>query len=138
RQIRNSTVHELSNLISTRLPTSGMPAFDLPAQELDALAALVRSLNAPSVENTVRGNPAAGEQFFFGRGQCVTCHMISGNGETIGPDLSNVGREMTADEIQAKLLDPSARISPGYDLITVQLHDGSTIRGFARNRSNFD
>ncbi len=138
RRLRDRTVQELRDLISKGVPRSGMPAFDLPAQELDALAALVRSLNAPSAENTVRGNSAAGEQFFFGRGQCVTCHMISGNGEPIGPDLSNVGREMTADEIQAKLLDPSARISPGYDLITVQLHDGSTIRGFARNRSNFD
>src|SRR5438034_10679531 len=76
--------------------------------------------------------------FFFGKGQCASCHMISGAGAAIGPDLSNVGREMTVDEIQAKLVNPNSRIAPGYELANAQLRNGSTIRGFVRNRSNFD
>jgi PQQ-dependent dehydrogenase (methanol/ethanol family) len=64
--------------------------------------------------------------------------MISGAGAAIGPDLSNVGREMTGDEIQAKLVNPNSRIAPGYELATAQLRNGNTIRGFVRNRSNFD
>jgi len=35
------------------------------------------------------------------------------------PGLSNVGREMTVDEIQAKLANPSSRITPGYELASV-------------------
>src|SRR2546430_8935014 len=70
-------------------------AFDSPPQELDSLVVLVRSLNAPSAESTVGGDATAGESFFFGKGQCASCHMISGAGAAIGPDLSNVGREMT-------------------------------------------
>ena len=62
----------------------------------------------------------------------------SGKGKAIGPDLSNVGREMTAPEIQSALLNPSAHITPGYELVTVKLRDGQTLRGFARNRSDFD
>lgn len=136
--LHNRSFQELRDLIRKGAPASGMPAFDLPAQELDALVALVRSLNAPAAESSVRGDTRAGELFFFGKGQCVSCHMISGTGAAIGPDLSNVGREMTIDEIQAKLLNPSSRITPGYELANVQLESGKTIRGFVRNRSNFD
>jgi PQQ-dependent dehydrogenase (methanol/ethanol family) len=128
----------MRDLIRKGVPASGMPAFDLPPQELDALAALVRSLNSPPAKSIVRGDTSAGELFFFLKGQCASCHMISGSGAAIGPDLSNVGGEMTVDEVQAKLANPSSRITPGYELASVQLGNGKTIRGFVRNRTNFD
>jgi PQQ-dependent dehydrogenase (methanol/ethanol family) len=115
-----------------------MPPFDLPSVELDALATLVHSLNGPAAEASVSGDFAAGEQFFFGKGQCASCHMVQGKGSPIGPDLSNVGSQMTVDQIREALLQPGANITPGYKLVTVQLRDGRAIRGFARNRSNFD
>src|SRR6059036_2999195 len=62
----------------------------------------------------------------------------SRHGKPDWPDLSNVGRDMTVDQIREALLQPSARIVPGYEIVTVQLRDGKTIRGFARSRSNFD
>jgi PQQ-dependent dehydrogenase (methanol/ethanol family) len=136
--LRDRSVQDLRDLIRKSVPGSGMPAFDLPSQELDALVALVRSLNAPSAESAASGDPIAGESFFFGKGQCISCHMVSGAGAAMGPDLSNVGREMTVDQIQAKLVNPSSRITPGYELATVQLRNGNTIRGFVRSRSNFD
>ena len=64
--------------------------------------------------------------------------MVYGAGEPIGPDLSNVARELTVDQIRQALLQPSAQITPGYALVTVRLRDGSTLRGFARNRTRFD
>jgi PQQ-dependent dehydrogenase (methanol/ethanol family) len=138
RGLRERSVQDLRDLIRKGIPDSGMPAFELPPQELDALVALVRSLNAPSTESAAGGDATAGESFFFGKGQCASCHMVSGIGAAIGPDLSNVGRQMTVDEIQAKLVNPSLRITPGYELVTVQLRNGDTLRGFDRNRSNFD
>ncbi len=138
QRLRDGSVQDLRDVIRKGVPGSGMPAFDLPPQELDSLVVLVRSLNAASAESTVGGDAAAGESFFFGKGQCASCHMISGAGAAIGPDLSNVGREMTGDEIQAKLMNPNSRIALGYELATAQLRNGNTIRGFVRNRSNFD
>ena len=138
QRLRDGSVQDLRDLIRKGVPGSGMPAFDLPPQELDSLVVLVRSLNAPSAESTVGGDATAGESFFFGKGQCASCHMISGAGAAIGPDLSDVGREMAVDEIQAKLVNPNSRIAPGYELATAQLRNGNTIRGFVRNRSNFD
>jgi PQQ-dependent dehydrogenase (methanol/ethanol family) len=115
-----------------------MPSFDLPAEELDALAALIASLNSSAAESSVSGDQTAGKDFFFGRGQCSSCHLVYGVGEPIGPDLSNVGREMTVDQIREALLTPDAQITPGYQLLMVKLRDGRTLRGFARGRTNFD
>jgi len=44
---------------------------------------------------------------------------------------------MTVSEIRESLLDPDARIAPGYQMVSVLLGTKS-FGGFARNRSNFD
>jgi PQQ-dependent dehydrogenase (methanol/ethanol family) len=136
--LRGRSVASLRNLIRNGIPTSGMPAFNLPDDNLDALAALVRSLNSPAAEHTVPGDREAGEQFFFGKGKCSSCHMVSGSGKPVGPDLSNVAHELTVDELREALLDPAAHITPGYQLVTVELRNGGAVHGFARSRSNFE
>ena len=138
RSLREHSIQQLRELIQKGVPTSGMPAFELPVRELDALASFVHSLNSPLAKSGVSGDPAAGKRFFFGLGRCDSCHMVEGKGESIGPDLSNAGNELTIQEIRAALLAPSFRITPGYELVRVHLRDGQTIRGFARGRSNFD
>ena len=114
-----------------------MPAFDLPAAELNALTAFVRSLSAPALESNLPGDRAAGERFFFGKGGCAQCHMALGRGKAVGPDLSSVGREMTLDEIDEAVRQPSVRIKPGYEVVRARLRDGRSIRGFARNQSRY-
>ena len=54
RRLRDRSVRELRDVIRKGVLGSGMPAFDLPAQELDALVALVRSLSSQSMENVGR------------------------------------------------------------------------------------
>jgi len=138
RGLRGRSTARLRSLIHDGIPASGMPAFDLPAEELDALAALVYALNVPAAEGSVAGDPVAGERFFMGPGQCVSCHMVYGRGGPMGPDLSNVARELTADEMRDVLVRPGARITPGYERVTVRLQDGKSLQGFARGRSQFD
>ncbi len=138
RWLRRRSIHQVRDLIHRGIPDSGMPAFDLPAHELDTLAAFIHSLNSPAAAAALPGNRKVGQRFFLGKGRCGSCHMVDGVGSPIGPDLSDIGREMTVDEIRDALLHPSQNIAPGYDLVTVQLQDGQTVRGFARNRSSFD
>jgi PQQ-dependent dehydrogenase (methanol/ethanol family) len=137
-RLRGRSLSWLRRVIHDGVPTGGMPAFKLPADELDALAALIHSMNSPAAENSVPGDRAAGEQYFFGKGQCASCHMVYGKGSAIGPDLSNVAREMTAEEIRSSLLQPARRLAPGYQMVTARLRDGRTVRGFARSRNNFE
>lgn len=116
----------------------GMPAFKLPDDQLDALTAFVRSLNATAFEMKPEGDAAAGEQFFFATGHCAGCHMVKGRGASKGPDLSNVAVRMPLGELQRSLTDPGQRIAEGYSVVTVRMKNGSDLRGFARNEGKHD
>jgi len=131
-------MQQLRALIQKGVPASGMPAFDLPADELDALAALVHSLKRARRGRAVARGCQAGEQFFFRQ---RAMHILShGAGARGGcrPDLSDVGARLTGEEIRESLLQPGTRTAAGYELATVQLRDGHSLRGFIRSRSNFD
>jgi len=136
--VRVRSAQSLRNVIRNGIPAAGMPAFDLPAETLDALTALIVSLNAVAAKSSVPGDVAAGRQFFFGKGQCASCHLVQGKGSPIGPDLSDIALQLTVDEIREALQNPDARIAPGYGMVAVRLRDGRTLRGFARSRTSFD
>jgi PQQ-dependent dehydrogenase (methanol/ethanol family) len=138
RELRNQPLSKVRDIIRFGIRETGMPAFDLPSEQLDALALFVHSLNSEVVNIPVRGDPAAGKAFFFGKGQCSSCHMVFGRGKPIGPDLSNLGLDKTVNQIRDVLLHPSASITPGYKLATVELRNGEALHGFIRSRSNFD
>lgn len=136
RGLRRQSIEQVRALIHDGVPDSGMPAFDLPPAELDALAGFVRSLNAPAAESAVAGDAKSGEQFFFGKGQCNSCHIVYGRGRPIGPDLSDTARTLTLDEIREALTEPGSQVIPGYELVSVTLGDGQILRGFARSRGS--
>src|SRR5262249_53113927 len=136
--VRARSAQSLRNVIRNGIPAGGMPAFDLPAETLDALATMIGSLNAVAAKSSVPGDVEAGRQFFFAKGHCAACHMVAGEGSPIGPDLSNIALDLTVNEIREALLDPDARIAPGYGLVSVRLRSGRTLRGFARSRTSFD
>jgi mono/diheme cytochrome c family protein len=110
--VRRRSFDSVRRVIRNGIPAAAMPGFDLPDASLDELAKLVISLNAYAADTAVPGNADAGKQFFFGKGRCGSCHMVSGQGSPIGPDLSNVARQMTVDELRESLLRPDARIGP--------------------------
>jgi len=138
RRVRTQPVEALRGVIRDGIPERGMPAFPLPAAELDALTALVRSLSAPAAAANPPGDRAAGERFFFGAGGCGKCHMALGRGKAVGPDLSSIGEEATLAELEESLRNPAARISAGYQIVSVSLRAGGSLRGFARNRSRYN
>ena len=138
KSVRARPFSQLRTFIRRGAPAAGMPGFDLPPGQLDALTALLLSLNAPAADSVAVGDAAAGKQFFVGKGQCASCHMVRGGGHAVGPDLSDAGARMTVDELRQALLEPSAHIAPGFGTVSVKLKDGRTLRGFAKSRSNFD
>ena len=135
---RRRSANELRELIRKGIPAAGMPAFQLPERELQELIAFLRFLSAPAIENAAPGDADAGAAFFFGKGNCFSCHMIKGRGGLLGPDLSELGAKRTLSEIELSLRTPSARLAPGFRVVSARLHDGRVIRGFARNESNYD
>jgi PQQ-dependent dehydrogenase (methanol/ethanol family) len=115
-----------------------MPAFPLPAADIDALVRYIRSLSPAESATTVAGDPKAGERLFFGSGQCSTCHMVRGRGAPKGPDLSDAGRRLRLEELKQSLTDPDARIAEGWGTISATLNDGRMLHGFARAQGSHD
>ncbi|MEO6829025.1 MAG: c-type cytochrome, partial [Acidobacteriaceae bacterium] len=136
--LRGRSVAWIRNTIQNGIPSGGMPAFPLPSTEIDSLAAFVHSLNSPVSGKAAPGDPRTGERYFHTQGHCTLCHMVDGRGSSLGPDLSNIGNELTDDQLRESLLNPSAHISRGYGLAIVRMRDGRTVRGFARDRSGFE
>ncbi len=128
----------LSAIIRNGIPEGGMPPFPLPPAQLDALVAFIDALRAPAADHPTPGNAQAGESFFRGKGRCTSCHMIRGQGGTIGPDLSSVARTRRLGQIEQALRHPETLTTPGYRPVTLRLNDGRTLRGLAKNESNYD
>jgi PQQ-dependent dehydrogenase (methanol/ethanol family) len=135
---RIRTEAEIREIIRKGNPVGGMPSFNLPAKRIQQIAAFVHSLRPAAKDTAPAGDVAAGESFFQGKGNCVTCHRVNGRGGWIGPDLSEVGAKSSLAEIEQALRSPGDRHTPGYGAATVRLRDGSAIRGLLKNESSFD
>lgn len=62
-------------------------------------------------------------------GQCMRCHALGEGGATVGPNLANIGNELTRKQILEALVDPSARLAPGYGIVSLTLNDGNKTSG---------
>lgn len=124
----------LRDTIRDGRPSAGMPAFPLPTSDLDALVNFLGNLTAPAIERNLPGDAQAGATYFFGAGKCATCHTVQGHGGVLGPDLSNLGRQRRLNQIQRALASPSNT----QRLLSVTLQDRRTLRGLAKNETNFD
>ncbi len=138
RRGEESAGRSLRETVGKGIPDSGMPAFPLPKAELDALVTFIGALRAPAAEHPTPGNAEAGGRFFRAKGDCVRCHMIRGQGGTLGPDLSNVASVRRLGLIEQALRRPDTLSTPGYRPVTVRLRDGQTLRGLAKNESGYD
>ena len=61
--------------------------------------------------------------------QCVRCHSINGAGGIVGPPMDNIADVLTREQLLEALIEPSARLAPGYGSVTITLTDGQTISG---------
>jgi len=81
---------------------------------------------------TLYGGDAERAWWFFmtnSTAQCVRCHSIGGEGGTVGPDLTHIGDKLSREELLRALIEPSARLSPGYGSVKLTLKDGQVISG---------
>jgi quinoprotein glucose dehydrogenase len=77
------------------------------------------------------GDPSRGQSIFRNHvnAQCVRCHEAGGTGKQVGPDLKGVGSRSTREYLLESLVDPSARIAPGFETLALTLEDGDEIDG---------
>jgi len=61
--------------------------------------------------------------------QCGRCHTIGGSTASVGPNLMGVGGRLTRQQLLESLINPGARIAPGFGQVSVTLKNGQKIAG---------
>ncbi|WP_341836503.1 PVC-type heme-binding CxxCH protein [Chitinophaga pollutisoli] len=92
------------------------------------------ALYAGSLEG---GDPQRGQRIFFRNenAQCMKCHAYDDRGGNAGPRINGVGGRLTRLQILESLINPSARLAPGFGMVTLELKDGNKISGILYGES---
>ena len=72
---------------------------------------------------------ALGRQTFLGDGGCGACHTLAdaGTAGTTGPDLDTALKGQNEAEIRTDIVDPNARVTPGYSANIMPPNFGQTL-----------
>lgn len=83
------------------------------------------------------GNPDRGRDIFYGgeAAQCIRCHSYGDYGGNAGPRLNGIATRLTRPQLLEALVNPSARLSPGYGMVTITGKDGKTISGILQEET---
>jgi cytochrome c oxidase cbb3-type subunit III len=120
--------------------SKGMPAFHLPSDQIQDIAAFLRSRqqaaidrNAYSILNVVTGDRDKGREYFNGAGRCHSCHSPTG-------DLAGIAKKYDPVALQSRFLYPRPRSNeaPVRPQVTVTLASGQSFSGTLEYLDDFD
>ncbi len=76
------------------------------------------------------GDPIRGREIFHSdKAICAKCHLVHGNGETVGPDLTNLSSFQSHRQVVESLMEPGKVIIAGYQQVIVLTDDGKVTSG---------
>ncbi|QDU97852.1 PQQ-dependent sugar dehydrogenase [Lignipirellula cremea] len=92
----------------------------------------------PAAILAMPGDASRGRTLFFETTgvSCKSCHRIAGQGGQVGPDLTQVGKRLTAPKILESLLEPSREIDPKFVAWLVETSDGKVRQGLLKERTD--
>jgi putative heme-binding domain-containing protein len=133
---RASTDLGLYRVIRYGIPETEMPSHNMTEREIWQIAGYVRSLGSKGAESS-SGNPQHGASLVSGRGGCLQCHMVNGEGGHLGPPLTDIGQRRSAAFIRSKLLKPEQDESATFRFVRLTTRNGQKISGVLLNEDNF-
>lgn len=75
------------------------------------------------------GNPEKGAEV-FDSATCGDCHVVNGAGTNFGPELSWIGDKLSKAGLYESILDPTAGVSPDFQLVHFSLASHDEVSGF--------
>lgn len=95
--------------------------------KLDRLDALIAQLKHGDAD---RGR----ELFFTKKSKCADCHRVGDRGRRVGPDLTTIGANRSAQDLLESVVFPSATIVRDYEPYTIVLKDGRSFSGLIESK----
>jgi cytochrome c oxidase cbb3-type subunit III len=141
---------QVFSTIKNGVPGTPMGPQQLADDDIWKITAYIRVLRGTAIDNPLPGDVAHGEQIFWGKGQCGSCHMLGGKGGLTAPDLNNIaGTRKSSTIIDALTKEQHHEYGSGgahlgavpamdsYLPVHVITGDGKTIDGFLLNEDSY-
>jgi putative heme-binding domain-containing protein len=127
----------LAQLVRIGIPGTEMPSFAIALTERMAwqTAAYVKALGR-SKAKPLAGDAARGLAL-YGTNGCAACHIVSGSGGALGPELTRIGTLRGPSYLRDALVKPAVTHPPGYLVVRATRADGSEVRGVRVNEDVF-
>lgn len=120
---------DITQIIINGIPNTGMPSNNFTQMQAETIVAYLRSMATAGRGTVTGGDAARGKALFEGKGGCLNCHRVRGNGSRLGPDLTDIGTVRRVAELQQSLLDPDAEILSENRMIRVVTKSGAEFTG---------
>ena len=129
--VQRAETTAVATAIATRIVTAADGATVPPLPQAEGGKKL------PTVSELLarKGNPVTGKGVFAGAGTCAKCHIVNGEGKSVGPNLSGIGAKLSREALYESILAPSAAISHSYETFTALLKDGRSFTGLLISQS---
>jgi putative heme-binding domain-containing protein len=134
---RAGTDDDLVRIIVRGIPGTPMPPTGMSEGQAATVVAYLRSIATTAGEAPAGGDALRGRAVAGGKGQCLTCHSIAGNGGHAGPALSDIGAQRRAVELMQSLVVPGSEVRPENRAVRVVMKDGRIITGRFLNQDTF-
>ena len=119
RLLRNTPFQDLRNKAVLAFPAPGK----LDPKKLPPIAELAKRTGNAENGKAIMAKSLTSEV------QCMKCHTVRGQGGSIGPDLSMVGKKSSKEVLYESLFTPSKAIADQYLSWKLDAEDGQSITG---------
>ncbi len=127
----------LFRLIRDGIKGTEMPAgYALNTGETWQVAGYVRSLGRLTQES-VPGDTRRGREIYLTKGNCAQCHIVGGEGGSLGPELTEIGAHRSAAHLRDAVLDPEKALPEGFMQVRLVANDGRRITAVRLNEDTF-
>ncbi|HEY3837794.1 MAG TPA: c-type cytochrome [Bryobacteraceae bacterium] len=128
----------LFRTIQNGIPGTEMPkAWEMTDHEVWQVAGYVRTLGRVASGEVARGDVARGRQIARSKANCLQCHVISGEGGVMGPELSTIGLRRNASFLRRTLVDPRISIPEGYAFVEIVTTGNQHVIGFRLSEDTY-
>jgi len=128
---------DIVQIIRNGVPGTGMPAQNMNESNARTIVAYLRTATLGPASTLTGGNAARGKTLFEGKGACTTCHRVQGTGSRMAPDLSDIGMQRRAIELEKSLVDPASGVLPQHRFVQVTPKNGPAVTGRLLNQDTF-
>lgn len=136
RRIEQRGRGQMPPLVSRRVDDAAVALFQAWITQLKPARPIVQRWTvadlAGAAEDAGPGRSLESGKKAFRETGCIQCHRFDGEGGSVGPDLSAIGKRPRGEVLES-ILEPAKVIADAYATYLVQTADGETLSGRIEN-----